>query len=135
MVYWAFASYSTIYILGNCDLKGNCENEVNGIIVFLLVLSLYWTQQVIKNVVHVTVAGTVGTWWWAPFEADSFCSEGVRSSHSRALTYSFGSICFGSLIVAIVQAIKATLEQVSDCRGREGERYIQFVQFHVMNHL
>lgn len=114
MVYWSFASYSTIYILGDCDMEGNCAKDVNGIIIFLLTLSLYWTQQVIKNVVHVTVAGTVGTWWWAPFEADSFCSDGVRSSHSRALTYSFGSICFGSLVVAIVQAIKSMLEQARE---------------------
>ena len=95
-------------------MEGNCAKDINGIILFLLMLSLYWTQQVIKNVVHVTVAGTVGTWWWAPLEADSFCSEGVRSSHSRALTYSFGSICFGSLVVAIVQALKSMLEQVSN---------------------
>lgn len=31
-------------------------------ILFLLLLSYYWTHQVLSNTVHVTTAGTVGTW-------------------------------------------------------------------------
>ncbi len=114
MVFWSITTYATVYIIGGCDIAaGTCENGVDAYIIFLLVLSLYWTQQVISNVVHVTVAGTVGTWWWAPLEADSCCSEAVRSSHARAMTNSFGSICLGSLIVAIIQTIKTMLEKVS----------------------
>ena len=29
-----------------------------------LLLSLYWVVQVVKNVIHVTVAGTVATWYF-----------------------------------------------------------------------
>lgn len=56
---------------------------------------------------HVTTAGVVGTWWWAPLEASSFWSTALTDSLFRATTYSFGSICFGSLLVAIVQALRA----------------------------
>ena len=56
---------------------------------------------------HVCTAGVVGTWWWAPLEASSFCSPALSDSLFRATTYSFGSICFGSLLVAIVQALRA----------------------------
>jgi hypothetical protein len=73
---------------------------------FLLFLSFYWTHQVLSNTVHVTTAGVVGTWWFAPQEASSFCSQSVRDSLIRSTTYSFGSICFGSLIVAVVQALR-----------------------------
>jgi len=112
-MFWSVTSYATVYVIGGCDLEaGVCENDIDAYIVFLLVLSMYWTQQVIRNVVHVTVAGTVGTWWWAPHEANSCCSEAVRSSHARAMTNSFGSICLGSLIVAIIQTIKTFLEKV-----------------------
>lgn len=63
---------------------------------------------------HVTVAGTVGTWWWVPTEANGCCSQAVRESYVRALTTSFGSICFGSLIVALIQATKEVIRSMRE---------------------
>lgn len=83
---------------------------------FLFFLSYYWTQQVLSNTVHVTTAGVIGTWWFAPDEASTCCSKAIGDSFSRATTYSFGSICFGSLIVAFVQALRALNHQL---RGNE----------------
>lgn len=114
LLFWFITSYSTIYIIGDCDEQGICANDVNPFVVFLLLLSAYWTMQVIKNVVHVTVAGTVGTWWWSPAEANSCCSVAITESNRRAMTYSFGSICLGSLLVAIVQTIKSLCESARD---------------------
>ena len=53
----------------------------------------------------VTVSGVVGTWWFAPHEAASFWSPAISDSLGRATSYSFGSICFGSLLVAIIQVL------------------------------
>lgn len=114
LVLWFSSAYSTLFILGGCDANGDCENNLPGIYSFLFTLSLYWTAQVIKNVVHVTVAGTVGTWWWTPMEASGFCSKAVRESHNRAMTHSFGSICLGSLLVAIIQTIRTLLENARE---------------------
>ena len=83
------------------------QNSVNWGYLFLLFLSYFFTHQVIQNTTHVTVAGTVGSWWFAPEDATACCSSGMIGSLIRALTTSFGSICFGSLLVAIVQATKA----------------------------
>lgn len=55
---------------------------------------------------HVTVAGVVGTWWFEPADATHFCSPAVNNSFIRAMTTSFGSVCFGSLIVAILEALR-----------------------------
>jgi uncharacterized protein YacL len=88
-------------------------------IIFLYLVSFYWVHQVLVNTVHTTTAGTVGTWWFVPSEASSFCSSAVKDSFTRATTYSFGSICFGSLIVAIVQALRALQQQAQnsdDCQ-------------------
>jgi len=74
-VWWSTTATATLMVVSDCDADGNCNNEVNGFVVFLFMLSLYWTLQVIKNIVHVTVAGTVGTWWWSPHEANSCCSS------------------------------------------------------------
>jgi len=83
-------------------------------ILFWFLLSLYWTHQVIQNVLHVTTAGAVGTWWWSPQECTSCCSPAVTSSFVRATTVSFGSICFGSLLVAIVQALRQLNHMTQD---------------------
>ena len=115
-LWWATAFVATTYVMGDCNAEGYCENEINGFIVFLFLVSFFWTFQVIKNVVHVTVAGTVGTWWFVPGEARSCCSSAVRNSYWRSITTSFGSICFGSLLVAIIQA---TREIVYSMRTQE----------------
>jgi hypothetical protein len=115
-LWWSTAFLATFYVVGDCNAEFYCENEINGFLVFLFLLSFYWTTQVIKNVVHVTVAGTVGTWWFVPGEARSCCSSAVRNSYWRSITTSFGSICFGSLLVAIIQA---TREVVHSMRTEE----------------
>lgn len=105
--FWLVSAVPTIYITSGCDAQaGACEKEANGLVVFLLLVSYYWTYQVIQNTVHVTVAGVVGTWWYVPTEASSFCSKSIGDSYFRSLTYSFGSICFGSLIVAVIESLE-----------------------------
>ena len=75
-IVWALSSSSTIFVTAGCNAEGECENSVSGILIFLFFLSYYWTTQVIANVVHVTTAGTVGTWWFHPTEARGCCSKG-----------------------------------------------------------
>lgn len=106
----------TIATIGVYDKTTVCDEQtnvcsVNYGFVFLLLLSFYWTHQVIVNTLHVTVAGVVGTWWFAPEEASSCCSSAITGSLFRSTTYSFGSICFGSLIVALFQALRAIVQE------------------------
>lgn len=85
---------------------GGAMNYMGTGALFLFLVSYYWTHQVIQNTVHVTTAGVIGTWWYVPDEASSCCSPAIKDSFIRATTYSFGSICFGSLLVALVQALR-----------------------------
>jgi len=77
------------------------------IVAFFLFLSYYWTHEVLRNTVHVTTAGVVGTWWFVPAEANATFSSALRDSWGRATTYSFGSICFGSFLVALIRSLRA----------------------------
>ena len=55
----------------------------------------------------MTVAGTVGTWWYEPEGRTSCCcSKAVLDSLTRSVTYSFGSVGLGSLLVGIVQPLR-----------------------------
>lgn len=80
---------------------------------FLLFVSMFFTQQVLESCVHVTISGVVGTWWVAP-EDNGFCSGAVCNSFIRTMTTSFGSICFGSLLVAIIRALEALARQARE---------------------
>jgi Plasma-membrane choline transporter len=91
-----------------------------------LLLSFYWTSHVLHNVVHTTLAGTVGTWWFLPQEANGCCSPGLTDSLARSLTYSFGSICFGSLLVAIIEVVKNVVR--SAARNRRGGVFMCIAQ-------
>ena len=63
---WLVSFGSTVYITSGCNAQGQCETEPNNILVFAMLLSYYWTAQVIKNVLHVTVAGTVSLFVLVP---------------------------------------------------------------------
>ena len=95
-----------IYVTLYCDADNVCNGNPSMGYFFLLLLSFYFTTQVLQNSVHVTVAGTVGTWWYSPEDASCCCSSAIIGSMVRTMTTSFGSICFGSLIVAILQAVR-----------------------------
>jgi len=73
--------------------------------IFLL-FSLYWTCQVIKNVVHVTVAGTIATWYFLE-GAGGVPPNPTLKSLKRACTTSIGSICLGSMIIALIRTLRA----------------------------
>jgi len=85
---------------------------------FLLLLSLYWGQNVCKGVSDVTAAGAIGAWVFvpetvaAPAPCVGLLKPVVSNALLRAMTTCFGSICFGTLVVAVVQALVATLKQL-----------------------
>jgi len=80
-------------------------NVAYGIMVYLI-FSYYWVSQIIKNVVHTSASGTFATWY---FMSTNMPEHPTIGALKRALTYSFGSICLGSLLVALLQTMKAVL--------------------------
>ncbi|KAJ3066986.1 putative choline transporter, neither null mutation nor overexpression affects choline transport, partial [Quaeritorhiza haematococci] len=91
-------------------------------VVLFLAFVLYWTSQVIGNVVHVTISGLFATVYFmgsaVPGTATTTRKFNVpvqnptAKSAKRAMTTSFGSICYGSLIIAIVQLIREIVNAV-----------------------
>ncbi|CAB9528176.1 Protein PNS1 [Seminavis robusta] len=108
---WAIAMlgvFDSAYTCTNYETRTGCTVSGSGYgYLFLLFLAYFFGHQVFQNTIHVTIAGVVATWWIAPDEASSCCSSAIWDSLKRSLTTSFGSICFGSLLVAIIQALRA----------------------------
>lgn len=70
--------------------------------------SFAWSSQVFRNVVHTTIAGLVATFYFLNSASHRVANPTARS-FKRAMTYSFGSICFGSLVVAFIQTLRYIL--------------------------
>lgn len=127
-IYFFAATISTPFMLSQATEKVGDNGTTQQVysstwycILFLMLLSFYWTLEVIGNTVQTTVAGSVGTFWFVPEEASGCCSQALSSSLYRSLTYSFGSICMGSLLVAIIQAARSLVRQAEEQARRDGD--------------
>jgi hypothetical protein len=82
---------------------GGCgQGKVIGLLVFVT-FAMYWISEWLKNTIHVTISGVYGSWY---FCGNNFPKGATRGAFKRAMTYSFGSISLGSLIVAIIQFLR-----------------------------
>ncbi|KAF1987518.1 duf580 domain-containing protein [Aulographum hederae CBS 113979] len=82
---------------------GGCgSGKVIGLIVFIT-FAMYWISEWLKNTIHTTISGVYGSWY---FCSHNFPKNATRGAFRRAMTYSFGSISFGSLIVAIINMLR-----------------------------
>jgi len=88
------------------DGAGGCSKaKVIGLIVFVT-FAAYWITEVIKNVIHVTISGVYGSWYFCSRKQEGFPKGATRGAFKRSMTYSFGSISFGSLLVALIQCLR-----------------------------
>lgn len=96
---------------------GNCgKGTVIGLVVFIT-FTMYWISEWIKNTIHTTIAGVYGSWY---FCVHQFPKDATRASARRALTYSFGSIALGSLLVAIVQFLRQLCSTIRSQEAAQG---------------
>lgn len=124
-VFWSFvlaASYQKWNSSGQgADLSGGQGNGALIVICIFLVFNLYFTSQVLTNVLLVTEAGIFGTWYFSTnFKLPR--SAGF-AAFKRAVTTSFGSICFGSLIVAILDMLRAALRLLQNEAAADGNMF------------
>jgi hypothetical protein len=93
--------------------KLSCEKPTIYLILLFLVFSFYWTSQVIKTIVHVTDAGVFATYYFLEGTPQGTGSTPTLSSLKRSCTTSFGSICFGSLVIALISTVRFILRSVA----------------------
>src|SRR5690242_10326871 len=71
----------------------------------------------LKNTIHVTISGVYGSWYFCP---NAMPKGATRGAFKRSVTYSFGSICFGSLIVAIIQFLRQIASAAQHSASSDG---------------
>ncbi|PNY29793.1 Protein PNS1 [Tolypocladium capitatum] len=96
--------------------SGCSQATVIGLMVFIT-FAMYWISEWLKNTIHTIIAGVYGSWY---FCVHNFPKGATRGAAKRALTYSFGSISFGSLLVAIIQFLRQLCSVARSQAGDEG---------------
>jgi hypothetical protein len=85
---------------------GGCSTStVIGLLVFVTFAG-YWISEWIKNTIHTTIAGVYGSWYFCSQKPEGMPTGATRGAFKRAMTTSFGSISFGSLIVSLIQMLR-----------------------------
>jgi hypothetical protein len=112
-VAWLYAAVGIYVKVNNVANSSSASN----VVYFFLALSYYWTAQVVSYVVLTACAGVVAEWY---FKAPNQPAHATQRSLKRALTTSFGSICYGAFLVAAVRALRSLVEQAR----REGGGFL-----------
>ncbi|KAF9429355.1 putative choline transporter, neither null mutation nor overexpression affects choline transport [Entomortierella beljakovae] len=95
----AYSVYFMIVIFGCYEMWYDRENQKT-------------PAKLKMNIVHVTIAGVYACYYFLMGSPQGMNKSPTMESFKRACTTSIGSICFGSLIVAAIQAIRATVEML-----------------------
>ncbi|KAF9938336.1 putative choline transporter, neither null mutation nor overexpression affects choline transport [Modicella reniformis] len=112
----AYSVYFICVITGCYDMyydrtTGTTPGKLKALIVFCF-LSFYWTSQVIKNIVHVTISGVYACYYFLMGSPQGMSKSPTWESFKRACTTSVGSICFGSLIISVIQTLRALTQML-----------------------
>lgn len=114
-----YAKYQPNSAACNVGGGGCSKAKVIGLIVFVT-FAAYWISEVIKNVIHVSISGVYGSWYFCSQKPGGFPKGATRGAFKRSMTYSFGSISFGSLVVAIVQCLRQACSIAQQTEAAQG---------------
>ncbi|KAL1922657.1 uncharacterized protein VTP21DRAFT_10196 [Calcarisporiella thermophila] len=106
--------FSRLFLVGRVTNIGNRDGWLVESNVFYLatffVLMFFWTSSVLKNIQRVVVSGVVAHWYFHRHEAKAYANAKetpMQNALKRAATTSFGSVCFGALVLAVVQILRS----------------------------
>jgi hypothetical protein len=84
----------------------------------LVVLSFFWSLEILTNMLAVTVSYIIAAWYYQDNEKKHSTTWSTLKGLIIALTYSFGSICCGSLIVALLATARYFLRKAKQTKRK-----------------
>lgn len=88
-----------------------CVSNKTTLTFFYCLFTGYYLMEVLKNVNHATLSGIFGTWYFFGSKPNLVTKpkNAAWGSFKRSVTYCFGSICLGSLIVSAISTLQTML--------------------------
>eukprot|EP00927_Polykrikos_kofoidii_P045753 TRINITY_DN39847_c0_g1_i1.p1 TRINITY_DN39847_c0_g1~~TRINITY_DN39847_c0_g1_i1.p1 ORF type:complete len:950 (-),score=158.17 TRINITY_DN39847_c0_g1_i1:79-2847(-) len=97
-----------------------------------LLFSFLWNNALLAAFLQIIVAGAVATWFFCPFDENKRKdSNAVSTSVRNAFRYHFGSVCFGSLLVAIIQFIRCVLKYM-ELQAQQAKNRVMVMVFRAL---
>lgn len=121
---WFAITFTAVYVKwspsqNNASCTGSaCSYATVGGVVAFITFTSFWFSEWLKNTLHTTIAGIYGSWY---YNSRSYPTGVTRGALRRSLTYSFGSISLGSLIVAIVNFLKMLAQSARQDAQQQGD--------------
>ena len=94
-------------------------------------LFFFWGVNVLQGVIHATTCGVVAMWY---FTGGAMPRNPTLGALRRACSFSFGSICLGSLIVAVINTLCAICRAIMGS-DRENNRLLKAIARCLLNTL
>ena len=111
---------------------GGCSSgKVVGLVIFVTFAG-FWISEWIRQTLHTTIAGLYGSWYFCSQQPGGMPSGATRGAFRRAITYSYGSISFGSLIVSVIQMLRQAVTLQQAARGQQGN-IVGYILFCILN--
>jgi hypothetical protein len=85
------------------QLDNQTQEDYNGALAFGIILVLSWGLMAYAYAMYVSYCGVYGRWCFGHYPS-------VSASLTVAFTKSFGSVCFGALLVAVVRALRIMVD-------------------------
>lgn len=89
------------------------KSSLNDILLAVHFFGFLWTNQFIQGISIVIIAGAVSRWYFTHDKATELPKYPLKDAIKITFRYHLGSIAFGSLVIAIVQFIRAVLEYLN----------------------
>lgn len=113
---WALMALGFEHFM-NGPNRAHSNGVIGGLFAIILLTSLFWGALTFRNITHFVTASVVGQWW---FVADANRQYAVETSVKRAFTTNFGTISFGSLVLAFVKALRIVAQANESEARRKG---------------
>ncbi|CAI4065029.1 hypothetical protein SUVZ_08G1950 [Saccharomyces uvarum] len=118
-----------------CDVSGGgcSHSKLIGVLVVVFFCG-YYISEVIKNVIHCVISGVFGCWYYMSKSDQKMPKWPAFGALKRAMTYSFGSICFGSLLVALIDLLRTLVNLLKNNIGSgSGGKMVAQILFMVLD--
>lgn len=107
--------------LGEECLKHVSARSAMSISIGMLVI-YFWCSMVFRNILAVSIGSIVSSW-----KCKSQKNNLVAKAFLEAWTFHLGSICFGSLLVAVVETFRQVLSTLATLTSRQKNFYMAWV--------
>jgi len=98
------------------------DSKIENIPYFVFMVIYFWGGYVAFNTCHVAFAGVFGSWYFGKDNSSTVCK-----SFKTAVTTAFGSICLGSLIIAVIRAMEELMKKMKKDAEEEGNTAVQII--------